>query len=134
MIKLVYPNGTTITGFVENTSIYQGTSLDTATAVGYIARSDTSGRALYIVTTQGGFIEPVLDDSSTEIRNSANSVTLSNTTADGDDVSSITNYDGTSTTVLYTLKRYSGDIIYVDNFAPITRDATRETIRIVIQF
>lgn len=116
------------TDFPLDVSIYQG-AIDSETAKGNVVRIDTSNKFLYVVTTDGGFVKPTSGVTSTYITNGNNSATLTDTS-----VLTLENYEGTSSSILYALKRYSGDIIYLDNFTPISRTSSKETVRIVIQF
>ena len=76
------------------------------------------------MTTDCGFV------TGSDIHSSAGPLATAN-------INSITNSTTpVSSTILYPLKRYSGDIIYIDHRAKIerTNSTIKETVRIVIQF
>tara|TARA_Y100000310_G_scaffold344893_1_gene460288 strand:+ start:280 stop:1689 length:1410 start_codon:yes stop_codon:yes gene_type:complete len=106
---------------------YTGTSIETTftadeiitqsgtSSKGQIISIDTINNIIYAITTEGEF------DASNDITDSE-----SNTLASAD-ISSVS--------VDYSVKRYSGDIIYIDQRTSVTRTSTnKETVRLVIQF
>ncbi len=109
--------------FLYDEGVYQGADLDNATARGYITSKDRSNRYMYLVTTHGTFV------ATSDIKTISNSDTLSVA-----NINSVKDSAGVSSTVLYPLKRYSGDVLYIDQRSPITRTSGKETVRLVIQF
>ena len=125
-IKWQNVDGDTQSGyFPDDAVVWQGAvSIEDATARGYVVSKNSTLKHIYVVTTDGGFISGSDIHSSTGTLANANINSITNSTTP------------VSSTILYPLKRYSGDIIYIDHRAKIARtnSTIKETVRIVIQF